>query len=448
MSGANMALPTLTISKNWFTGTNVREVNWDNIRTPLVAWSAGINGGITQISRDAFGSSYVVNQNGSATLSKSLQQQINEIGSGTTPFTGDVKIYSGFDLLLYSDAGTTLKFSIDGATGNAIARGNVSLYSGGDLALFSDAGTTLRFAVDGATGNTFLYAGADFTVFSDAGITAKFFIDGATGNTSLYAGADFSVFSDDGITSKFFIDGATGNFGIPSTQRFYLDGTNLAGDTYLHENAANSLQAVVGGNTLFTGTANMLTLGAQFGLTIPNGRILSLADGTQAAPGMAFSTDSTMGVYRAGARILGIAINNTAVLLLNENGTGSITAAYQLSLPNVDPPASFNYQTQSSGVKGYIWYQDGGTVESNYNIDSITDDDGDGVYDVNWDTDAPATAGKTSMCCTVTVNAPVGQDRIGQFAGNTAVGTSRIIIWDVSGGAPVDDSFTVTAFGG
>ena len=62
-------------------------------------------------------------------------------------FTGNMLWYSGVDAIFYSDAGTTISASLDGATGN------LNLDGGGDLSLYSDVATTLRAAIYGDTGN-------------------------------------------------------------------------------------------------------------------------------------------------------------------------------------------------------------------------------------------------------------------------------------------------------
>lgn len=77
-----MALPTLQITKNWFTGTTVQEPNWDNIRGPLLAWANAINLGFQQVTRDAFGVSYSIDNDGAPNLSQSLQDQINALVGG------------------------------------------------------------------------------------------------------------------------------------------------------------------------------------------------------------------------------------------------------------------------------------------------------------------------------------------------------------------------------
>lgn len=80
-----MPLPDLKITKNWFDKTSVREINWDNIRNPLVNWGAAVNKAVQQITLDAFGSSYSVDNDGAPNLSKSLLEEVQDIIGGDTP---------------------------------------------------------------------------------------------------------------------------------------------------------------------------------------------------------------------------------------------------------------------------------------------------------------------------------------------------------------------------
>jgi len=60
---------------------------------------------------------------------------------------------------------------------------------------------------------------------------------------------------------------ATGNIGIAATNKIYLDGVALSGDTYIHEASANSIELVSGGTTglkVASGTITMGSYGAGF----------------------------------------------------------------------------------------------------------------------------------------------------------------------------------------
>lgn len=85
-----------------------------------------------------------------------------------------------------------------------------------------------------------------------------------TGNLNLNSSANLNIYSDGGVTLKFKVDGATGSFGIPSGQKFLLDGTALNGDTYIYESAANIVDHWAGGNLQFTvnGVSNYISIPA------------------------------------------------------------------------------------------------------------------------------------------------------------------------------------------
>jgi hypothetical protein len=99
--------------------------------------------------------------------------------SSATAFSNDVTIKNGNDFEVFSDNGVTSKFNVAGATGNttvggtlgvtgnttltgtttfigAITGENVKIYSGYDLECYSDAGTTLKAKIDTSTGELLL----------------------------------------------------------------------------------------------------------------------------------------------------------------------------------------------------------------------------------------------------------------------------------------------------
>lgn len=55
---------------------------------------------------------------------------INEVLNGDT-FTGNMLWYSGSNIAMYSDTGSTLKFSVDGTSGNITTEGQINLGTGG-----------------------------------------------------------------------------------------------------------------------------------------------------------------------------------------------------------------------------------------------------------------------------------------------------------------------------
>ncbi|MDX1902095.1 MAG: hypothetical protein SFW66_08885 [Gammaproteobacteria bacterium] len=151
------------------------------------------------------------------TLSQTLTNKTLTSPTITGPtFTGNLTVNSGGDILVYSDVATTIKFSVDGATGNTVVKGDISItgsstitgnndvYNGNDFRAYSDAGSTLQFSVDGSNGA--LSCGN--VTCDDITATGSVII---TGNCDVYNGNDFRSYSDAGSTLKFSVDGSTGN---------------------------------------------------------------------------------------------------------------------------------------------------------------------------------------------------------------------------------------------
>jgi len=238
----------LDILKNWLTGSTVREVNWDNIKDPLISWADETISNLEAFAKDTLGATYPFDNDGIANQAGPLRDFTTGISnltwtfSNTVLFTGSVghvgniDIMSGYDLRLYSDLGVTLKAYFDSATGNLITVGSTSILSGSDLLLYSDTGITLKASIDGATGNI------DTEGTLDVNSTSIF-----RNNLSLYSGGDLNIYSDAGTTLKFKVDGATGATGIPENVSLYFDGTALTGDTRIVSPSSDVLDIYVGG---------------------------------------------------------------------------------------------------------------------------------------------------------------------------------------------------------
>src|SRR3990170_770452 len=104
-----MSVQELEISKNWITNTTVQESNWDRIRTPLLEFGDNTNRNLEQIAKDAFGTTYSIDNDGTANLTTDLQTQINNIVSGSTSFEGivDGDFYVQVNNLQTNAAGST-----------------------------------------------------------------------------------------------------------------------------------------------------------------------------------------------------------------------------------------------------------------------------------------------------------------------------------------------------
>lgn len=277
-----MAQPFLKIVKNWFTGTTVREPNWDAIRSPLLTWSTATSLNINQIAQDAFGSSYILSNTGAPALAVSLQDQINNIISGgasiigTTNATWTIHLGSGNRAILdtagltgvrtftFPDAtqvlvGTTAVQTLTNKTlvapivtgGITFSSGDVNIWDGNDLRLYSDAGVTLKGAWDGATGD--ITAGG---VSATSGIF--------TGNLNVYSGNDFRCYSDAGTTLVFNVDSVPGSLSLTSsvttTNSFSIQADSLTSGRimYFASNSADNTSR----DLVYLANTNVLAVGA------------------------------------------------------------------------------------------------------------------------------------------------------------------------------------------
>lgn len=208
-----MTLPSLSISKNWFTATTVREANWDNIRTPLLDWGAKVNLAFNQIVVDAFGSTYTIDNDGIPNLATSLQDQINAIIAGSATI-------SSLTLIDNSTAGATLN--------QFTARWRSPSPATNDTLIF-------RQSFDSNTTQDAIQSQIQFQI---------------TDVTHATRGSAISWFTmNNGTLAETLRLGPTGALGLISGQRLFLDGVSLGGDTYIFEGAANELRLVAGGNS-------------------------------------------------------------------------------------------------------------------------------------------------------------------------------------------------------
>jgi len=154
-----------------------------------------------------------------------------------TSTTGDHGITSGVFV------GTTMTQTLTNKTlVSPIVTGNLDLHSGANLRMYSDAGVTLTFVIDGATGDFGIPATRRFYL-DGTGLGGDTYIYEASANTlDIVAGGFIARLT----TTAFQLD-SVHNFVISPTKRLYYDG---GGDTYRHESAANDLIDVVGGTNM------------------------------------------------------------------------------------------------------------------------------------------------------------------------------------------------------
>lgn len=320
-----MAVQTLDILRRWLRGRVVDEYHWDDIRQPLLEWSDSLVNDINQIRLDLFGSSYSIDNDGLANLSNPIYNSASTVSavpwifsnsvtfsssvtySGTTTFSGNVRIFSGFDLLMYSDAGTTLKASIDGATGNAAFAGTMAI-----------TGTT-NFGAD-----VIMNFGGLFQMFADAGVTGTLEIDGSAGSINatglistggdLFASGDLDVNGGATIGGEVTISDITkitGNVSIGAT-------TTADSKLHLFSGSAGSVASLTG--TLLTIEASSASVNYQNFLS-PN----------TATQGILFgdADDNDVGrfLYDHGTNSMSFYTAATSRLTINNAGLAAFAAA-------------------------------------------------------------------------------------------------------------------------
>lgn len=116
----------------------------------------------------------------------------------------------------------------------------------------------------------------------------------------------------------------------------------------------------------------------------------------------------------------------------------------ELELPDTDPPTA-NYMNRNSGIKAWLHYTDNsGSVTNAYNITSVTDDDGDGIYNITWDTNMGDIDNYAVVGNIAEYNGAV--DGFLMFRNNLASGI-EILLRDYPTGTLVDGDFYINAVG-
>lgn len=151
---------------------------------------------------------------------------INEVLNGDI-FTGNMLWYSGSNIAMYSDTGSTLKFSVDGTSGNITTEGQINLGTGG--VVLNDDG-------DGALTITGAGNGSDEDLtlnLDDTSNTAV--VSSSTGVTSLgMNGIGMNVYSDSGSTLKAKVEASSGAAILGLTQAGQVTncGMSVSGSTF------------------------------------------------------------------------------------------------------------------------------------------------------------------------------------------------------------------------
>lgn len=140
---------------------------------------------------------------------------------------------------------------INGILDGDIFTGAINLHSGSDLNIFSDTGSTLKFSIDGVTGNTGIASGAKFFLDGANLLGNTYWIESAADQASLFVGGS-ELLRQSTTLSRFFQA-----LSVDSTNKLYLDG---GGNTYFQETSADDLILKVGGANAIEATTTQLLM--------------------------------------------------------------------------------------------------------------------------------------------------------------------------------------------
>lgn len=265
------------------------------------------------------------------------------------------------------------------------------------------------------------YAWTGTHTFADSVLTSTD-INGGTIDNTVIGGSTPAAGS---FTTGTFSD----HIYLAATKRLYFDG---GGDTYMLESAANNLQVYTGGTLAFS-------------LDSIQDAYFSADVVLEATNGLYFDGGSDTRIYESAADTLTIAVGGTArAQYIGGSNLFALVNSTEMSLSDIDPPTA-NYANRHGIVKGWINYTDGapGSIADSYNVDSVTDDDGDGYFYIDWDTDFASTN-------YVPVGNPegtaIGTD-ITLLPITQAAGQTRIWIYDHGTPAAADTDFVLIAIG-
>lgn len=226
-------------------------------------------------------------------------------------------------------------------------------------------------------------------------------------------------------TGKFTTLVATSDAGIAATQKLYLDGITLNGDTYIAETSANVVQIYAGGGQgLYAGST---------GGGVVSGQKLFIDGGVDTY------------AYESSANIFNIVTGGVSAVSFDSNGiAGGALVATQAqqetgtSTANVVTPGRQQYHP--SAAKAWIKCDAAGTINASYNVTSITDT-GTGALTVTWNVDF------SSANYAVTGTAQSGSQHF-VTVGTPAAGTCTFNAWRSDTAALVDPTaYHITAFG-
>jgi len=371
----------------------------------------------------------------------------------TSPiFDGDVKVYGGGLFQGFSDEGITKTFEADFSAGSLYLASDFSCANNADISgtlnVGSNASIGNNLSVTGTlTGSSISRLIGKVSVgASTAADSALHIFNGSAGTVTALTGTNLTLeASSSSVNYQSFLSPNTATQGI-----LFGDADDNDVGRFLYDHGTNSMSFYTAATSRMTinssGTvaiAGAATIGTTLGVT--GASTLASLGVTGAA-----TVGTTLGVTGAttltslsitGAATIGTTLGVTGATTLSSTlgVTGVATFLNEILLPNVDPPTA-NYANRNGIMKAWLSYTDGtGTVTASYNVDSLGDDDGDGLYDINWDTNFNSGYSTFSVC----VN---NIDSLAGYAVNTA-GLATIALYNVPTASFSDNNFIMMAAG-
>lgn len=326
-----------------------------------------------------------------------------------------LNFHSSADLRVYSDAGTTLVYQVDGATGDfGIAAARKFYLDGaglnGDTYIYESVANQMTFFVNG--GNRIDITSTKITCGIDVSLPAtnKLYLDGGT-NTYIYESAgDQITFVCGGsnrvdISTTRLICGV--DFSVPSTNKIYLDGGT---DTYIYESSANQISFFTNGTNKMNLSASTLALTSNTDLSLEPTKKLYLDGGTDtyihesaanvislfcgATNSASLRADSFAlpaaakifldGVAASGGTYVQEISDGEVVIFCNGTEHFRVSNGSGMLLPAIDPPNA-NYANRNSFVKAWINSTSAGVANDSYNCSVVKNSTGN--YTVTFNTD-------------------------------------------------------------
>ena len=309
------------------------------------------------------------------------------------------------------------------------------------------------------TADVKMYSGADFVVYSDAGITEKARIDGATGYLGIGVAPSYAldVFGTDTASSS-RRSWRRSNDSSAVYDYIYKDrGVGVAGVAsddigVTHWSSNNDAGVVVDYGRIAVEISNpaagahtgIMYLGVATAGVISNK--LTIADGWLAVPAqhaLYFDGHSNTYLWESVADTMEMVCGGVSLMKWIE-GTYDyveVTAPHGLLLPVCDPPVGITYATRDSINLAKINFQYDGTVRSSYNVDTFTRT-GAGRYTIVFDT----AMANDDYCAVVSGNQEGGGSTNGLFVGFGSFTTSGLYVeFDDAGGAEDQDGCVIVS---